>query len=356
MPATPLDVKLATRSVPAVVGIFESATVRLVAVALDTVPIAPLSKVTTLFAATVPKPKPVMVTDAASIAMLVVVLVITGVTLATFTDPTLLVDMLVTGLLTETMAVRLPDVVGLVVMLTVNDVLLAAVTTAAAPLLNVTELLAAVGSKPKPLMVRVVAFAASDGVLAVTIGLTLATCTAEPLFTPLVVTTAVRAPASGFTSVNGASKLTVSRVAVAAVILPIAPELKATVLSLAVVLKPLPIMKSSSAFAAILFPAFAETTGVTEAICENAPKLPAPILTLALSGPATVGLVESVTASDVADKPLALTVPTAPLVNSTTLFAAVTPLKPKPAMVTELAFTGSRSAALAVTVGTIVAT
>ena len=134
-----------------------------------TVPIAPLSKVTTLFAATVPKPKPLMVRDVVSMDTLAVLLVMTGVTFATFTAAPLPIEVLVTT------AVKLPDVVGLVVMLTVKEVLLAAVTTPAAPLLNTTELLAAVGSNPKPLMVIVDAFAANDVEAVVTTGLTLAT-------------------------------------------------------------------------------------------------------------------------------------------------------------------------------------
>ncbi len=52
-----------------------------------------------------------------------------------------------------TTAVRLPAVVGLVENVTVSAVEVAAVTVPTAPLLNVTVLLAAVGSKPKPLIV-----------------------------------------------------------------------------------------------------------------------------------------------------------------------------------------------------------
>ena len=87
--------------------------------------------------------------------------------------------------------------VGLVENVTVSEVAVAAVTVPTAPLLKTTVLLAAVGSKPKPLMVIVVALAARLAVLLVTTGVTVATWTAAPLLTPSVVTTAVRLPAGG---------------------------------------------------------------------------------------------------------------------------------------------------------------
>ena len=62
--------------------------------------------------------------------------------------------------------------------------------------------------------------------LLVTIGVTVATCTAAPLLTPSVVTTAVRLPAV----VGLVENVTVSEVAVAAVTVPTAPSLKTTVL------------------------------------------------------------------------------------------------------------------------------
>ena len=93
-----------------------------------------------------------------------------------------------------------------------------------------------------------VALAARLLVLAGTTGVTVATCTAEPLLTPLVVTTAVRLP----TAAGIVESVTVSDVAVAAVTVPTAPSLKATVLLAAVVLKPVPLIVSVVALAARL--------------------------------------------------------------------------------------------------------
>ena len=58
---------------------------------------------------------------------------------------------------------------------TVSEVAVAAVTVPTAPSLKTTVLLPAVGSKPKPLMVSVVALAARLAVLLVTTGVTVAT-------------------------------------------------------------------------------------------------------------------------------------------------------------------------------------
>ena len=66
---------------------------------------------------------------------------------------------------------------------TVKLVVEAVVTVPAAPLSSVTVLLAAVGSKPKPLMMTVVESASSAAVLAVTTGVTVATCTAAAVAT-----------------------------------------------------------------------------------------------------------------------------------------------------------------------------
>ena len=117
-----------------------------------------------------------------------------------------------------------------------SEVAVAAVTVPTAPLLKTTVLLPAVVSKPKPSMVSVVALAARLAVLLVTTGVTVATWTAAPLLTLLVVTTAVRLPAA----VGAVENVTVSAVAVAAVTVPTAPSLKATVLLPAVVSKPEP--------------------------------------------------------------------------------------------------------------------
>lgn len=96
-----------------------------------------------------------------------------------------------------TTAVRLPIDVGFVEKVTVSSVAVAVVTVPTAPLLKVTELLAAVVSKPVPAIVIVVALAPKAAVLLVTVGFTVATCTAEPLLTPPTATCAVKFPASG---------------------------------------------------------------------------------------------------------------------------------------------------------------
>jgi hypothetical protein len=74
-----------------------------------------------------------------------------------------------------TTAVRLPAVVGFVLKEIVSDVGVAVVIVPTALLLNVTALLATVGSNPKPLMVTVDALAATCVVAEVTTGVTLAT-------------------------------------------------------------------------------------------------------------------------------------------------------------------------------------
>ncbi len=73
-------------------------------------------------------------------------------------------------------------------MFTVSVVAVAAVTVPAALLLKTSVLLPAVVLKPKPLIVNVVALAASATVRVVTTGITVATLTAEPLLTLLVLT------------------------------------------------------------------------------------------------------------------------------------------------------------------------
>lgn len=86
-----------------------------------------------------------------------------------------------------TIAVKLPIEVGFVEKVTRSDVAVAVVIVPTAPLLNVTVLLAATVSKPKPLIVTVDALAPRAAVLLVTTGATVATCTAEPLPIPLTV-------------------------------------------------------------------------------------------------------------------------------------------------------------------------
>ena len=83
------------------------------------------------------------------------------------------------------------------------------------------------------------------------------------MFTPFVVTTAVSGPAIGLPFVVNS---TVSLVAVAAVTVPTAPELNATVLLANVVLKPLPTIITWVALPPSVFPALAETAGVADAI------------------------------------------------------------------------------------------
>ena len=73
------------------------------------------------------------------------------------------------------MAVKLPAVAGRVEKVTVSEVKVAAVTVPTALLFSTTVLRAAVGSKPKPLMVIVGKFAANEAVLLVTTGMAVAT-------------------------------------------------------------------------------------------------------------------------------------------------------------------------------------
>ena len=108
---------------------------------------------------------------------------------------------------------------------TVSEVGVAAETVPCASRLKATVLLAAVESKPKPWIVIWDGLALMAAVLEVTTGVTVATCTAEPLLTPSEWTTAVRLPAV----VGLVENVTVSEVEVAAVMEPTAPSLKVTV-------------------------------------------------------------------------------------------------------------------------------
>ena len=87
-----------------------------------------------------------------------------------------------------TTAVSAPTLVGCVESVTVNEVAVAALTAPTAPLLNTTLLLPGVVSKPVPVIVTEVSVTLRLVVAAVTIGAILATWTAAPLPTPLVVT------------------------------------------------------------------------------------------------------------------------------------------------------------------------
>lgn len=231
---------------------------------------------------------------------------------------------------------------------TVKLVADAAVTVPTAPLLSATVLLPGVVSNPNPLMVTVVASAAIVAVLAVTTGVTFATWTAEPLLTPLEVTTAVSEPAIVGLVVN----VTVSDVEVAAVTVPAAPLLNDTVLLAAVGLKAVPAIVMVVASAAKL-EVLLVTTGRTAAICTAVPLLTPPVVTTAVRLPATVGLVPNVTVRAVVVA--AVTVPTAPLFITTTLLPGVVPSKPEPLMVTVAAF-AAIAAELLVTTGVTVAT
>jgi hypothetical protein len=238
---------------PAEVGFVENVTTIEFAVALVTVPTAPLLKVTTLLASTVSKPKPAIVTVAESAARLVVALVTTGRTDATWTALPL------PKVFEVTTAVTLPAAVGPVVNVTVKAVAVALATVPTAPLVRTTVLFAAVGSNPKPLMISVVASAAKLVVLLVTTGVIVAICVALPA-TPLVVTVAVSAPAD----VGRVEKVTVNEVEVAEVTEPTAPLSKVTVLFPTTVLKPKPLMITVFELAP-LFVVLAVTTGATVA-------------------------------------------------------------------------------------------
>ena len=79
---TPLDVITAVK-LPTLTGLVEKVTVIVVAVAVVTVPTAPLLKTTVLLAGTVLKPNPVITRLFAVRARFVVFAVTTGVTVAT---------------------------------------------------------------------------------------------------------------------------------------------------------------------------------------------------------------------------------------------------------------------------------
>lgn len=145
-----------------------------------------------------------------------------------------------------TTAVKLPSDVGLVLKFTVNEVGLAEVTTPTAPLLNTTVFPAVAELNPKPLITIPLAEIAMAFVRLVITGITVATCTAEPLITPPEVTIAVKLPAD----IGLVLKVTVSEVVVAAVTVPTAPLLNETVLLAAVALKPVPLIVIVAAFAA----------------------------------------------------------------------------------------------------------
>ena len=245
-----------------------------------------------------------------------------------------------------TIAVKEPAT-GFVERVTVSDVGLAAVTEPTAPLLNTTVLLASVVLNPVPEMVTVDRVASNSVELLVTVGLSEATWTAFPLLTPARVTMAVRFPA-----VRAPEKVTVKAVADAAVTVPVTPLLNTTVLLPGVTeSKPKPLMIKvgvvSNKFAVLLV-----TSGTTFATASALPLVIELVVTTAVKLPSEVGFVVNRTVSEVAVA--AVTLPTAPRLNATVLFAKIES-NPKPLMVT-VSELKPRLATLVVTTGLMVAT
>ena len=156
-------------------------------------------------------------------------------------------------LLVVTTPVRMPVVVGAVLKVTVNLVVVAAVTLPIAPLFKVTVLLDAEVENPVPLIVNVVALMARlGGLFEFTVGATgtptiVATWTGVPVGVPLLppkeFTTAVRLLRNGCVA-----NVRVKEVAVAEVTRPV-PLLKVTVLLSGVfALNPVPVMVRVVAF------------------------------------------------------------------------------------------------------------
>lgn len=220
-----------------------------------------------------------------------------------------------------TVAVKLPTVVGAVPNVTVSDVAVAPVTVPVTPLLNATMLApGVVALKPKPLSVMVDAPAAKSTALLVTAGLIVATVTDALVGKAVMLngsptsTVAVRAPAVGTVS-----NVTVNVVAVAPVTVPV-PLLSSTVLFASVVpSKPKPFIVSVPLAARVA--ALVVITGMTEPTLTRAPLDCPSTVTLAVKSPTAVGLAVKSTVSIVAVA--RRTVPTAPLLNTTVLFAGV---------------------------------
>jgi hypothetical protein len=327
--------------IPTDVGFVESVTVRTVAVAVVTVPTAPLLSVTVLFDAVVSKPNPLIVIVDAFATRLAVLTVTTGCTVAIFTAEPL------ETLLTVTTAVRSPTAVGLVENVTVSEVAVAVVTVPTAPLLKTTEFKFAVELNPAPVITTDVALIGKDVLLFVTTGVTVATCTAVPLAIVLVVTIAVILPRT----LGRVESDTVSVVSVAAVTVPTAPLLKTTVLRFATGSKPKPLIVMD--VDVIPRPeVLLVTTGTALATLTAAPLDRLFVVTTAVRLLLAIGFVLSVTVNDVAVA--AVTLPTAPLLRTTVLFEGVGS-KPKPVIVRVAAF-ASRLPLVEVTTGVTVAT
>ena len=116
------------------VGFAVTFTTSIVKVAEVTVPVAPLFRVTTLFAAVESKPNPLIINVVSSAARLTVLLVTTPMTLATWSAEPLEREFV------ETIAVRLPTATGFTANVTVRALLVADVTVPEAPSLNTTVL------------------------------------------------------------------------------------------------------------------------------------------------------------------------------------------------------------------------
>src|SRR5579859_3409866 len=193
--------------------------------------------------------------------------------------------------------------------------------TVAAPDERVTVFVP-LGSKPAPLMVRVVAVARIWDVLAVTAGSTVATCTGAPLLRVSVVTIAVIGPAFGIAVSN-----TVSDVAVALVTVPAAPDDRITLLRDAMGSKPAPVMTRVPALAAS-GAVLAVTPGTTIATCAGEPLLLPSVVPVAVSGPITGGLVSVIV------NEFAVAADTKPVPDERiTLLLKATGSKPAPVMV-----------------------
>lgn len=321
------------------VGAVEKVTVNAVAVAAVTVPTASLLNTTVLLLGVASKPKPLIVMVVEVKARLAILVVTTGTTFAICNAVPLLTPFVVTT------ALRLPTDVAFVEKITVSVVAVAAVTVPAAPKLNATVLLPGVVSNPKPLIVRVVALAVRFAMLRVKTGLTVATCTGEPVLTPLITTVAMRLPALGLVET-----VTVSIVADAAVTVPTAPPLKITALLDAKVSNPKPlidnVVPSAPRLAVLLV-----TIPMTLATCKAAPLESELVVTTAVRLPTAAGLTANATVRLLTVA--VVTIPMAPLLNTTVLREAVVS-KPKPLMIIVDAFM-ARLDVLLVTTGVTVA-
>ena len=246
-----------------------------------------------------------------------------------------------------TIAVTIPAEFGFVENVTVKVSVVADVTVPIAPLLNATVLLEAVESNPKPSMVNVPASAAKVSRLKFTTGMTLATCTAVPLDCEFVVTIAVKLP----TVLALVENVTVSAVAVAAVMIPAAPLLNRIVLSSTVVLKPKPLIMMLVALT-LKLAVLLVIKGLTVATCTASPLLTPFVETTPINTSALAGNVVKVIVNIVAVA--AVTIPTAPSLKTTELFPGVVS-KPNPLMVSSVAVE-AKSAVLLVTTGANTAT